>query len=554
MTMRSHTIKKGLERVPHRALLYATGIPKSEMEKPFIGIATSFTDIIPGHTGMRDLERFIEKGIHTGGGYPFLFGIPGICDGIAMGHKGMHYSLASRELIADMVETIAEAHQLDGLVLLTNCDKITPGMLMAAARVNIPSIVVTAGPMLSGHYKGRRLNLTSDTFEAVGKYRKGLIKDDELEAMEMCACPGAGSCQGMYTANTMSCITESLGMSLPGCATSPAVLAQKRRIAFESGRRVIDLVKKNITPRKIMTLRAFENAIMVDLSLGGSTNTVLHIPAIAHEAKVKLPLEIFDILSRKTPHIANMIPGGAHYMEDLDNAGGIPAVLNRLQGMINPSLTVSGVNITEIARNAVVMDEEVIRSLDRAYHKEGGIAILKGNLAPEGAVVKQTAVSKNTMKFEGTARVFDSEEAAMKAIMNGRIKAGDVVVIRYEGPKGGPGMREMLSPTSAIAGMGLSESVALVTDGRFSGGTRGPCIGHVSPEAMEGGPIAILKNGDRLKIDIPKRKIEVLISDKEIKERLSVWKKPEPKIRHGYLARYAKLVSSAGSGAIMSDE
>ncbi len=554
MKMRSHTIKKGLERVPHRALLYATGIPKSEMEKPFIGIATSFTDIIPGHTGMRDLERFIEKGIHTGGGYPFLFGIPGICDGIAMGHKGMHYSLASRELIADMVETIAEAHQLDGLVLLTNCDKITPGMLMAAARVNIPSIVVTAGPMLSGHYKGRRLNLTSDTFEAVGKYRKGLIKDDELEAMEMCACPGAGSCQGMYTANTMSCITESLGMSLPGCATSPAVLAQKRRIAFESGRRVLDLVKKNITPRKIMTLRAFENAIMVDLSLGGSTNTVLHIPAIAHEAKVKLPLEIFDILSRKTPHIANMIPGGAHYMEDLDNAGGIPAVLNRLQGMINPSLTVSGVNITEIARDAVVMDEEVIRSLDRAYHKEGGIAILKGNLAPEGAVVKQTAVSKNTMKFEGTARVFDSEEAAMKAIMNGRIKAGDVVVIRYEGPKGGPGMREMLSPTSAIAGMGLSESVALVTDGRFSGGTRGPCIGHVSPEAMEGGPIAILKNGDRLKIDIPKRKIEVLISDKEIKERLSVWKKPEPKIRHGYLARYAKLVSSAGSGAIMSDE
>ncbi len=554
MTMRSQTIKKGLERVPHRALLYATGIPKSEMEKPFIGVATSFTDIIPGHTGMRDLERFIEKGIHTGGGYPFFFGIPGICDGIAMGHKGMHYSLASRELIADMVETIAEAHQLDGLVLLTNCDKITPGMLMAAARVNIPSIVVTAGPMLSGHYKGRRLNLTSDTFEAVGKYRKGLIKDDELEAMEMCACPGAGSCQGMYTANTMSCITEALGMSLPGCATAPAVLAQKRRIAFESGRRVVELVKKNITPRKIMTVKAFENAIMVDLALGGSTNTVLHIPAIAHEAEVKLPLEVFDILSRKTPHIANMIPGGAHYMEDLDNAGGIPAVLNRLQGMINPSLTVSGVNITEIARNAVVMDEEVIRPLDRAWHKEGGIAILKGNLAPEGAVVKQSAVSKKVMKFEGAARVFDCEEAAMKAIMTGRIKAGDVVVIRYEGPKGGPGMREMLSPTSAIAGMGLSESVALITDGRFSGGTRGPCIGHISPEAMEGGPIAVLKNGDRLRIDIPKRKIEVLISDKEIKERLAVWKKPQPKIRHGYLARYAKLVSSAGNGAIMLDE
>lgn len=554
MLMRSKTIKKGLERVPHRALLYATGIPKSEMEKPFVGVATSFTDLIPGHAGMRDLERFIEKGIHTGGGYPFFFGIPGICDGIAMGHKGMHYSLASRELIADMVETIAEAHRLDGLVLLTNCDKITPGMLMAAARVNIPSIVVTAGPMLSGHYRGRRLNLTSDTFEAVGKYKKGLISDDELEAMEMCACPGAGSCQGMYTANTMACVTESLGMSLPGCATAPAVLAQKRRIAFESGRKVVDLVKKNITPRKIMTRKAFENAIMVDLALGGSTNTTLHIPAIAHEAGVKLPLEIFNILSRKTPHITSMIPAGPHYMEDLDNAGGIPAVLNRLKGMINPSITVSGLNISRIAKDAVVMDGEVVRSLDRAYHKEGGIAILKGNLAPEGAVVKQSAVSKNTMKFEGSACIFDSEEAAMKSIMNGDIKSGDVVVIRYEGPKGGPGMREMLSPTSAIAGMGLSESVALITDGRFSGGTHGPCIGHISPEAMEGGPIAILKNGDRISIDIPKRKIEVLIPEKEIKKRLAAWKKPQLKIRHGYLSRYARLVSSAGNGAVMRDE
>lgn len=552
--MRSWTIKKGLERLPHRALLYATGIPKSEIEKPFIGVATSFTDIIPGHIGMRDLERFIEKGIHTGGAYPFFFGIPGICDGIAMGHKGMHYSLASRELIADMVETIAEAHQLDGLVLLTNCDKITPGMLMAAARVNIPSIVVTAGPMLSGHYKGRRLNLTSDTFEAVGKYRKGLINEDELQAMEMCACPGAGSCQGMYTANTMACVTEALGMSLPGCATVPAVLAEKRRIAFESGKRIVSLVKKNITPRKIMTLKAFENAIMVDLALGGSTNTALHIPAVAHDAGVELPLELFDTLSRKTPHIANLIPGGSHYMEDLDNAGGIPAVLKRLEGMINPSLTVSGLDIVAIARNAAVMDEEVIRAADKAYHKEGGIAILKGNLAPEGAVVKQTAVSRKMMKFEGKARVFDSEEAAMKAIMNGDIKAGDFVVIRYEGPKGGPGMREMLSPTSAIAGMGLSESVALITDGRFSGGTRGPCIGHVSPEAMEGGPIAVLKDGDRLRIDIPKRKIEVLLPDEELKERLAAWKKPRPKIGHGYLARYAKLVSSAGSGAVMRNE
>lgn len=553
MVKRSRTIKEGLERVPHRALLYATGIPKSEMQKPFIGVATSFTDIIPGHVGMRDLERFIEKGVHTGGGYPFFFGIPGICDGIAMGHRGMHYSLPSRELIADMVETIAEAHQLDGLVLLTNCDKITPGMLMAAARLNIPSIVVTAGPMLSGHYMGRRLNLTSDTFEAVGKYKRGLIKDNELQALEMCACPGAGSCQGMYTANTMACVTESLGMSLPGCATSPAVLAHKKRIAFESGVKIVELIKKNITPRKIMTDKAFKNAIMVDLALGGSTNTVLHIPAIAHEAGVKLPLEIFDELSRKTPHIANMIPGGQYYMEDLDYAGGIPAVLKRLTDMLNQNPTVSGKNIFEIAEQAEVMNGEVIRPLNKAYHKEGGIAILKGNLAPQGAVVKQTAVSKNMMEFEGTAKVFDSEEDGMKAILSGNIKAGDIVVIRYEGPKGGPGMREMLSPTSAIAGMGLSESVALITDGRFSGGTRGPCIGHISPEAMEGGTIAVLKHGDRIKIDIPKRKIDVLISDEEIKKRLSQWKQPMPKIRHGYLARYAKLVSSAGSGAVMRE-
>lgn len=554
MAIRSTTIKKGIERAPHRALLYATGIPKSEMDKPFVGVATSFTDIIPGHTGMRDLERFIEKGVHTGGGYPFFFGVPGICDGIAMGHKGMHYSLASRELIADMVETIAEAHRLDGLVLLTNCDKITPGMLMAAARLNIPSIVVTAGPMLGGYYKGRRLNLTSDTFEAVGKYKKGLIKDDELQALEMCACPGAGSCQGMYTANTMACVTESLGMSLPGCATAPAVLAQKKRIAFESGVRIVDLIRKNVTPRKIMTKKAFENAIRVDLALGGSTNTALHIPAIAHEAEIALPLETFDELSRTTPHITNMIPGGVYYMEDLDNAGGIPAVLKRLKGMLNAALTVSGRNIVDIAASAAIMDEDVVRPIEKAYHKEGGIAVLKGNLAPEGAVVKQTAVSKGMMKFEGTARIFDSEEAGMKAIINGDIKAGDVVVIRYEGPKGGPGMREMLSPTAAIAGMGLSESVALITDGRFSGGTRGPCIGHISPEAMEGGPIAVVKDGDRIRIDIPKRKLELLLPGEEIAHRLSKWRQPKPKIRHGYLARYAKLVSSAGNGAIMRDD
>jgi dihydroxy-acid dehydratase len=549
--MRSKTIKQGLERVPHRALLYATGIPKSEMNKPFIGVATSFTDIVPGHIGMKDLERFIEKGVHTGGGYPFFFGIPGICDGIAMGHSGMHYSLPSRELIADMVESIAEAHQLDGLVLLTNCDKITPGMLMAAARINIPSIVVTAGPMISGRLRGKRLSLVNDTFEAIGKYKKGLIKDKELEALEMCACPGAGSCQGMYTANTMACITESLGMSLPGCATALAISAEKRRIAFASGEKIVELVKKDITPRKIMTNKAFENAIMVDLALGGSTNTVLHIPAIAHDAGVKLSLETFDILSKKTPHIANMLPGGEHYLEDLHWAGGIPAVMKRLKKNLNNNITVSGRKILDIANSAEIIDEDVIRPIDEAYHKEGGIAILRGNLAPDGAVVKQSAVSKNMMQFEGKAKVFNSEEEGMKAILQGQIKSGDVVVIRYEGPKGGPGMREMLSPTATIAGMGLSESVALITDGRFSGGTRGPCIGHISPEAMEGGVIAILRNGDKIKIDIPNRRIDVLLSDNEIKERFAKWTPPKPKITKGYLARYSKMVTSAGTGAVM---
>jgi dihydroxy-acid dehydratase len=549
--MRSKTIKEGLERVPHRALLYATGLPKSEMKKPFIGVATSFTDIIPGHIGMRDMERFIEKGIHTAGGYPFFFGVPGICDGIAMGHTGMHYSLPSRELIADIVETVIQAHQLDGLVLLTNCDKITPGMLMAAARIDIPAIVVTAGPMLSGRLRGKRLSLVNDTFEAIGKYKKGLLKKDELEALEMCACPGAGSCQGMYTANTMACITEALGMSLPRCATALAVSADKRRIAFESGMRIMELIKQNITARKIMTARAFENAIMVDLALGGSTNTVLHIPAIAHDAGIELPLETFDILSKKTPHLANMLPGGEHYLEDLDWAGGIPALMKRLKKSLHNNITVSGRKIFEIADSAEVTDDTVIRPMNNPYHKEGGIAILRGNLAPDGSVVKQSAVTQNMMKFEGSAKVFNSEEEGMKAILNGKIRSGDVVVIRYEGPKGGPGMREMLSPTSAIAGMGLSESVALITDGRFSGGTRGPCIGHISPEAMEGGLIAVLKDGDRIKIDIPNRKIDVLLSGKEIKERMNKWKPLKPKITKGYLARYARMVSSAGSGAVM---
>ncbi len=549
--MRSDKIKKGLERAPHRALLYATGIPKSEMNKPFIAVATSFTDIIPGHIGMRDLERYIEKGIHTGGGYPFFFGVPGICDGIAMGHSGMHYSLPSRELIADIVETIVNAHQFDGLVLLTNCDKITPGMLMAAGRINIPCIVITAGPMYSGHLKGKRLSLVNDTFEAIGKYKKGLIKDDELQSLEMCACPGAGSCQGMYTANTMACITETIGMSLPYCATALAVSSEKRRIAFESGKRVVDLVKKKITPRKIMTNETFENAIKVDMALGGSTNTVLHIPAIAHDTGVELPLDLFDKLSKTTPHITNMLPGGTHYLEDLHFAGGMPAVMKRLENNLHNTLTISGKRLLDITKEARIVDEEVIRPLKKAHHKEGGIAILKGNLAPDGAVVKQSAVIKKMMKFTGTAKVFSSEEDAMNAILDNKIKPGDVVVIRYEGPKGGPGMREMLSSTATITGMGLSESVALLTDGRFSGGTRGPCIGHISPEAMEGGVIAIVNDGDKIKIDIPNRRLDIMITDDEISKRFSKWRPPAPKIKKGVLSRYSKMVTSAGTGAIM---
>ncbi len=548
--MRSDRIKKGLERAAHRSLLFATGITRDELAKPMIGVATSFTDLIPGHIGMRDLERFIEKGVHAGGGWPLFFGIPGICDGIAMGHVGMNYSLPSRELIADMVESVAMAHAFDGLVLLTNCDKITPGMLMAAARLNIPTIVVTAGAMHSGNFHGKRVNLIS-AFEAVGKVRKGEMSMVDLAELETCACSGPGSCQGMYTANTMACVTESLGMSLPGCATVLAVSGEKRRIAFESGKRIVGLVAENLTPRKIMTKNAFENAIRIDMALGGSTNTTLHIPAIAHEAGIGISIDMFDRISRTTPHLCNMLPGGPTYMEDLDAAGGIPGVLSRFTKMLKPARTVSGRSIIDNAKAGRVGNDEVIRTLDKAYHKEGGIAVLSGNLAPNGSVVKQTAVSDKMKKFEGSAIVFDSEEEAMKAILDNKIKAGHVLVIRYEGPKGGPGMREMLSPTSAISGMGLGESVVLLTDGRFSGGTRGPCIGHISPEAAEGGPIAVVRNGDRIILDIPNRKIEVRLSKAEIKKRLAKWRPREPKIKTGWLARYAKVVTSANTGAIV---
>lgn len=549
--MRSDTIKKGLERVPHRALLHATGLSRKDLDRPFIGIASSFTDLIPGHVGMRDLERFIERGICYGGGAPFLFGIPGICDGIAMGHLGMCYPLALRELVADSVETVCNAHQLDGLICLTNCDKITPGMIMAVARLNIPAIIVTAGPMLSGRMGTKKLAFVHDTFEALARAKKGEISEKELSCLEMEACPGQGSCQGLYTANTMACLTETMGMSMLGCGTALAGSAKKRRIAEASGERVVEMVRKNIRPLDIITQESIENAIAVDMALGGSSNTVLHLTAIAHEAKLKINLKRFDEISKTVSHITNIEPAGPHFMEDVEFAGGIPAVLKRLKKNLNNTLTCSGKKIFEIADEAVIMDEEVIRPINRAYHKEGGIAVLFGNLAPDGAVVKQAAVNDVMMKFSGPAVVFNREEEAMEAILNNKIKKGQVIVIRYEGPSGGPGMREMLAPTSAIVGMGLADCVALITDGRFSGGTKGPCIGHVSPEAASRGPIGILKNGDIISIDIPNRKLEVKLTAAEIAKRFKTWKAVEPKIKTGYLARYSRMVKSADKGAIL---
>lgn len=549
--MKSDKIKKGISHCGSRALLMATGISRKDFTKPFVGIMSSFTEIIPGHIHLRELEDPIRRGISSALGIPFTFNISGICDGIAMGHSGMHYSLASRELIADMVETLVEAHCLDGIVCLTNCDKITPGMLMGIARLNIPAIVVTGGPMLSGRFQGRRLSLVRDTFEAAGRFEKGEITKEELEALEEEACPGAGSCQGLYTANTMNCLTEAMGMSLPGCGSSLAFSAKKKRIAFESGVKVVDLIRRNVTSRVILRREAFENAIRVDVALGGSTNTVLHLPAIANEAGVNLSLDDFDKVSRETAHICNIRPAGEHFMEDLEFAGGIPAVLKRLIDKLNDVETVSGKTISFIAREAKIFDEDVIRPLDKPYHKEGGIAILRGNLAPDGCVVKQSAVSEKMLKFSGKAEVFDSEETALKAILSGKIKKNTVIVIRYEGPKGGPGMREMLTPTSAIAGMGLSEDVALITDGRFSGGTRGPCIGHVSPEAAAGGPIAVIENGDTIEINIPKRRLDLKISDVQLQKRLETWIPIAPKINKGYLARYASMVTSASTGAVL---
>ena len=550
--LKSNTIKKGLERVPHRSLLYATGLSKEDLKKPFIAVCVSFASIIPGHTNMPALLQKVKNGIYAGGGIPFEFGLPGICDGIAMGHSGMYYSLPSREVIADAVEVAALGHQLDGLVLLTNCDKITPGMLMAAARINLPAIVVTGGPMLSGRYKGRKLSLVADTFEAVGRFRRGEITKKELEDLEMCACPGPGSCQGLYTANTMSCLTEGMGLSLIGGATALAVSAKRERIAFASGERIVTLVRRNIKCRDILNARAIENAITLDNALGGSTNTCLHIPAIAREAGVKISLRRFDELSRSTPHLTSLQPGGKYLMEDLEYAGGIPGVMKVLGQKLLDNPTVSLKTIRQISRSAEIHDSDVIRPMAKAYHPEGGIAILYGNLAPQGSVIKQSAVSEEMRYFTGKARVFNSEGEAMKAIMAKKIKPGEVLVIRYEGPRGGPGMREMLSPTAAIVGLGLSNKVALITDGRFSGGTQGPCIGHISPEAASGGPIALIKSGDTIEIDIPHRKLNLKISPKEFSRRRAAWHPPKPKVLTGYLERYRRLVSSAAEGAVLS--
>ena len=536
--LRSEEIKKGTEKAPHRALLKSLGLQDDDMNKPFIGIANSYTNIVPGHIHLRTIGEAVKEGILAAGGIPFEFSTIAVCDGVAMGHQGMRYSLPSREIIADSVEIMLQAHSLDGLVMISNCDKITPGMLMAAARVDIPSIMVTGGPMLAGHHRGKKVSYSSMP-EALGQVTAGKMTEAELLALESNACPGCGSCSGMFTANTMACMTEALGMSLPYCATSLAISAFKLRLARATGKQIIKLVQDDLKPSQILTKEAFENAIAVDMALGGSTNTTLHLPAIAKEAGLTLPLSTFDVIGRKVPHLCSMIPSGVYAMEDLDAAGGIPAVMNELKDLLNLKLpTVSGKQVSENIKNAQVQDRNVIRSISDPVHKEGGIAILTGNLAPKGSVIKSAGVSEKMMKHTGPAKVYDSEKEALTAIRGKQVKPGDVVIIRYEGPRGGPGMPEMLFPTATIHGMGLAESVALITDGRFSGATRGGSIGHVAPEAFEGGPIAVLKNGDTITIDIPNRVLKVELSDEELKTRLAAWTPRPPKISKGILSRY----------------
>jgi dihydroxy-acid dehydratase len=553
--MRSDLMTKGIERAPHRSLLKAIGYTDSELKRPLIGVAQSANEVIPGHVHLDKICQAVKDGIRMAGGTPMEFSTIGICDGIAMGHQGMKYSLASRELIADSVESMAQAYPFDGLVLLPNCDKIVPGMIMAGARLDLPTIVISGGPMRTGVCGGREIDLIT-VFEGMGKFKVGELSEAELTELENGACPGAGSCSGMFTANSMNCLTEALGIALPGNGTTLAVDAARIRLAKESGEAIMHLVEKNITMRRILTKEAFHNALAVDMAFGGSTNTSLHLPAIAHEAGIELTLAEFNQVSEKTPHICNMSPGGPDHMEDLHQAGGVSAIMKTLarQGLLHEeALSVTGKTLGEVLADpqVQVLNNETIRPLDNPYHPTGGLAILSGNLAPDGAVVKQSAVAPEMLEHQGPALVFDSEEAAFAAIINQKIKPGDVIVIRYEGPCGGPGMREMLSPTAALAGIGLDKEVALLTDGRFSGGTRGAAIGHISPEAAAGGLLGLVVEGDLIKIDIPRRTLELLIDENELKNRKAQWQQPEANIKTGYLARYARQVGSAARGAVM---
>ena len=554
--MKSDIVKKGIERAPHRSLFKAMGYSDKELERPLIGIANSANEIIAGHIHLNRIVEAVKAGIYMAGGTPVEFGTIGVCDGIAMNHIGMKYSLASRELIADSVEVMATAHAFDAMVMVTNCDKIVPGMLMASARLDLPTIVISGGPMLAGDdsEKGNSSIDLVTVFEAVGAVKAGTMTKDKLALIENEACPTCGSCAGMFTANSMNCLTEVIGMGLPGNGTIPAVMSSRIRLAKEAGMRIVSLFEKQITARHVMTEKAFINALVVDMALGCSTNTVLHLPAIAHEAGIHIGLELINEISKKTPHICSLSPGGTHRMQDLNRAGGISAVIKELSrlGLIHEDcITVTGNTVGENVKDSVIKDGKVIRTIENPYHREGGLAVLFGNLAPDGCVVKQSAVCDEMMNHEGPARIFESEEDATEAIMKGRIKKGDVLVIRYEGPRGGPGMREMLTPTSAIAGMKLDAHVALLTDGRFSGGTKGASIGHISPEAMQGGPIAIVREGDLISINIPEKLITLKVADQEIKDRLENWSPPEPKITHGYMARYARMVSSANTGAMV---
>lgn len=546
-------MKNGLGRAPSRALMKAMGMTDEEIARPLIGVANSANEVVPGHIHLNRIAEAVKAGIRLAGGTPMEFCTIGVCDGLAMGHDGMRYSLASREIVADSVEIMAMAHPFDGLILIPNCDKIVPGMLMAALRVNIPSVVISGGPMLTGRHHGAKTDVIT-VFEAVGRVKSSQMTMDELCELEDKACPGCGSCAGMFTANSMNCLTEALGLGLPGNGAIPAVYAARIRLAKQAGMKVVELVNRNIRPRDIATEQAFSNAMAVDMALGCSTNTVLHVPAIAHEAGVKISLELFDQISQKTPHICSLSPGGPNHLEDLDAAGGVQAVMKRLseKDLVNTNvMTVTGETLQQNLEKSAVLNNEVIRTFETAHSPRGGIAIMRGNLAPDGGVVKQSAVAGEMLCNTGTARVYDSEEAAVESILNGLIKPGDIVVIRYEGPRGGPGMREMLNPTSALVGMGLDKSVALITDGRFSGGTKGAAIGHISPEAAHGGPIALVREGDRILIDIPGKKIDLLISEDEFARRKSEWKVPSHKVNTGYLARYASYVSSADQGAIV---